>query len=328
MTTNIQLTRATKTKEHSPTMSKRRDRRRDANTDLEASGTDESYTNAPGSHSSPNQIGARRVGEHGDGNSNSITSNQNGGGKSRLGSGGSSSKLKYKSGLGSWSQAVGEAARDMEAAQRAIKNLQEIFTLHMDDLDVMDETSRRLRQIEAECKEKNEELKRQEITITTLTSMDRKMRADIDTETKQLKKGQQELEQDKAKLERRVITATAEEKHKLNSEFEGRTVQYNESHDRRMKELEDEFAQKRADTDRRQTILEAEKNQLLTTVKDQQRTIESQSCNLEAVREQYDILNRAKNTYKTDKEAVEGELQMMKKEFALETQPTAHLYAS
>ncbi|KAH6668368.1 hypothetical protein B0J14DRAFT_658287 [Halenospora varia] len=305
-------------------MPSKRNRRKEANRDWEASGTDESYTNGSGTHSVSDPVNTRGVGEQGDSNGNDHTNNQNGGGRSRQDKGGSSSQRKHKPTLGPWTQAVDEAVRDMGAAQRTINNLQEMFISHMDDLSKMDEIRRRLDQLEEENREKDDELEKQEHTISILTSMDRKARANIEQEVAQIKKDKQELEQEKAKQDRRVTMATAEERHNLNCEFEERTRQHEESHKTRMQELEDEFAQKRDENEKRATALAAEKERLSTVLKEQEKAFKAQADELEEIKEQCDVLNRAKDSYKKDKLARERELEIMKKEFALNAEPPAY----
>jgi hypothetical protein len=61
-------------------------------------------------------------------------------------------------------------------------------------------------------------------------------------------------------------------------------------------------------------------------VEEQKRKIEVQAKELENTTEQCDVLERAKNSVKEDKKALEKELGMMKKEFALNPKPKDYLY--
>lgn len=61
-------------------------------------------------------------------------------------------------------------------------------------------------------------------------------------------------------------------------------------------------------------------------MEEQERKIEVQAKELEKTTEQCDVLERAKDSVKGDKKALEKELEMMKKEFALNPRPKEYLY--
>lgn len=60
----------------------------------------------------------------------------------------------------------------------------------------------------------------------------------------------------------------------------------------------------------------------------QKKTIEVQSRELEKATEQCDVLERAKNSIKGEKRDREIEIEMLKKEFGLNSKPTEYLYAT
>jgi chromosome segregation ATPase len=295
-------------------MPRQRRRQNEANGDGETSETDENYMNASGGNSGSNRVGAREVGEHGDGNGNDHVSNNTSGGRSRQ-SRGTSSQHEYQPDLGPWTQAVHEAVQCMGAAHQAIKGLQDKFTLHADDLRMVEETRERLDQLEGECRDKDEELTRQEHTITTLTRMDQKLKDEMERKWEEIGKEKKELGQEKTKLEKRVSMATAEERHEIARK-----------HEECRKELEDEFARKREENDRRVTALEAENERLSTTVEKQERKIETQVQELKKTTEQCDVMERAKDSVKNEKLILEEELEMMKQEFALSPKSKDYLY--
>ncbi len=306
-------------------MSRQRRRQNEANRDGETSETEENYVNVSGGNSSSNRVSAGEVSEHGDGNGNDRASNNTSGGRSRQ-SRGTSSQREYQPGLGPWTQAVHETVQSMGAAHQAIKDLQDKFALHMDDLRMMAETRKRLNQLEDECRDKDDELTRQEHTITTLARIDQKTKDEIERKREEIDEEKRELNQEKAKLEKRVSAATAEERHKLNREVEALTTQHTEKYKKRREELEAEFARKKDENDRRVTALEAENERLSTAVEKQKRTIETQVKKLEKTAEQCDVLERAKDSVKRDKQALEEELEMIKKEFALSPISKDYLY--
>lgn len=297
--------------------------RKQINTVWDASGTDESDTNASDNHKIPESPAARAVDDRGNGNGQ--TDNRNGG-RSREGKRASPLHLNHKATLGPWTQAVGEAVQEMNAAQRAINNLQEMFITHVDDLNEMDEIRKRLGQAEDKGREKDEELQRLENTILTLTTMELKSKAVAESQLAQIVADRRELEQEKAKMESRITVATAEEKHRLNRDFEERMSKQDKSYETRMKELEAEFAQKSQENSKKATALEAEQGRLLTVTEQQQKTIKGQVEELERLKDQYDTLDRAKTSFKREKENLERELRTMKQDFAVDMKPVAYLY--
>jgi len=301
-------------------------RRREANRDLEASETEENYVNGSGGYGSSNRAGAGGVGEVEDDNDNDDINKNFGGGRSRRNRGGDSSQHKNKHNFGQWSEAVNKTFQSMGAAHQAIKDLQDKFKSHLDDLSMMEETKNRLRQLEEECVEKDEEIKMKEAAITTLTSMKLKAEEKIEHEKTEIEKGKKELEQDKAKQEKRITTTIAQERLKLRSEIDKLILEQDQSHEKRKTELEDEFAKQREENNRRVAALEAENKQLLTTVEQQKKIIEAQVKELGKSNEQCDVLERAKDSVKRDKLALETELEMMKTEFALSPKSKEHLY--
>jgi chromosome segregation ATPase len=291
--------------------------------DGETSEAEENYVDVSNNTSS-NGVGAGEFGERGDGNGNDRASNKTNGGRSLQSRG--TSQREYQLDLGPWTQAVHETIQSMGATHQAIKDLQDKFTFHIDGLRMVEETRKRLNQLEHECKEKDEELMMQENTITTLTRFDQKTKDELERKREKIEEEKRELTQEKGKLEKRVSMATAEEKHKLNLEVGTLRKQHTEEHKTRMKELEAEFARKKAENDRRVTALVAENGQLSTTVEKREKTVETQGKKLEKITEQCDVLERAKDSVKRDKQALEEELEMMKKEFALTPKSKDYLY--
>src|ERR1700722_2434882 len=142
-------------------MPKNKARRRAANRVLEASETQESYVNGSGGHGSGDRADARgvcEVGEVGDDNDNDDINNNIGGRRSRQNRGGDSSQHRKKHNFGQWSEAVDKTVQSMGAAHQAIRDLQDKFTSHVDDLRMMEETKNSLRQLEEECVEKDREI--------------------------------------------------------------------------------------------------------------------------------------------------------------------------
>jgi chromosome segregation ATPase len=287
--------------------------------------TDENYANGSGSNGTSNRVGTGDVSERGGVNGNDHRSNNTSSGISRQ-STGTSSQQSYQPDFGPWTQAVHEAVQSMGATHKAIKDLHEQFTLHIDDLRMIPETQKRLSLLEVECRGKDEELMMQENTITTLTRIDQKAKEDIERKRETIEKEKHELDQEKQKLEKRVDVATAEQRLILTRDFGELTKQHTESYEKLREKLEDEFARKKDENDRRVTALEAENKQLSTTVEEQKRTIDSKAKELDKSTDQCDMLKRAKDSFKRDMQALEEELENMKKEFALSPKPKNYLY--
>jgi hypothetical protein len=84
----------------------------------------------------------------------------------------------------------------------------------------MGETKDKLREVEEMCRVKDEEIKRQENTITTLNSMHLKHKRNIEHQMEEIVREKQHLDQEKAKQEKRITAALAEETLKLRKEFD------------------------------------------------------------------------------------------------------------
>ena len=234
--------------------------------------------------------------------------------------------MNHESTLGPWTQAVDEAIQGMGAVQRALGNLQGLFISHVDELGMVEETKIRLYQAEEEGKEKDKELGRHEDTIRTLTSMGQKSKAVVESQLAQIDAERLELEKEKTKTESRITLAIAEEKLRLNRNFEERVSKQEENHEARMKELENEFARKSQENSKKATALEVEHGRLLTATEQQQETIKVQVKELERLKNQLDILERAATSFRSENENLEKELGTMKKDFAVDTKSAAYLY--
>jgi hypothetical protein len=156
--------------------------------------------------------------------------------------------------------------------------------------------------------------------------MNRKTEEIIKHQKEKIEQERQELEQEKGKLDKRVTIAIAEERLKLKKEFDKLVIEHGQSYDKYKKELEDEFATQREENNRRVTALEAENEQLSTTVEKQKATVEDQAKKLEKTIEQYNVLERAKDSIKRELLDREIELDMLKREFALSPKSKEYLY--
>lgn len=306
-------------------MPNRNNRRRNTYPDWESSETDETSTNSH-NHSIADEAEAGEACEHGESNGNGYTNNNAGGARSNQGKASNASQPKHKVTLGPWTLVVSEALQSFEETQRKIDILQKVFMLHSNELKSVDETSRSLHQLEEYCKQKDEEIERHEMTIRTLMKMEAKAKAELQQESANIEKERNELKQEREKHDKRVAVVAAEEKLKVSQAIEKLMAQHEESHKKRKKELEDEAAQKRDENNGRAAAFEAERESLLTTVKEQELQIKAQAHKLKEHEEKYDLLERAKNSFRSDMEDREAKLEALKKEFALDPRPMDTLY--
>ena len=174
----------------------------------------------------------------------------------------------------------------------------------------MEETSNRLHQLEEDCREEGKESR---------------ARAKVEHEAAQVKKEKAKLQQEMEKLEKRVTLAMARERQKLNQEFDNRMRQHDKSHEKRMQGLEDTFAQRRDEIDRKAADFEAVRGRLSTAVKERDKRIETQSDELVELNERYDMLERAKNSIGKEILKRKTELALVK-EFSFDRQPVDYSY--
>lgn len=299
-----------------------RRRRREA-VDWEASGTEDNLLNAS-EGSTNNRVDTVGVGERGDDSGNDHTTIHTNGGRPRQST---ASQGTQQLSLGSWTQAVRETVQSMGATNCAIQDLQRKFESHRDELMKMDEIMSRLAVLEKECEEKDNEIVKQDNTITTLTTRNEKREANIVGREKELDRKEKELDQERVKQEKRVAAVKAEERLKLENEYNQLTEEAAQSCDKRKNELEDEYARAKVLNDRRVTALETEKQQLLQTMDDEKRRAKAQSEMLEQSTEQCDVLNRAIASVRNEMRVLEKELKLIKEDFALNSQPRGYLYA-
>jgi chromosome segregation ATPase len=296
------------------------------------------------SHSSSNRVGAGEVSEQEDRSSNDYKFVPTNGGRPQKKEV-SSAQRAHNPTLAPWAQAISEATEKLGIANRAISDLQGKFKLHMDDLRTMDETINRLKQLESSGRVKDEEITRLNHTITTLREMDGKTKAMADQKMAEIEKKKEELDQDKAKQEKRFTATIAEEKLKFQTELQKFTEEQSQTYKKRRADLEDEFSQKTKANDKTITELANEKKQLQKALEEQKKAMEEQrttmkieleerntamkfqSKKLDEYIDQCDLLRRAKDSFKSDKLAREKELEMMKEEFALNSKPKDYLYA-
>lgn len=300
-------------------------RRKEAYVDWEVSGAEENVVDASEGSGNNNGVDTLGVGERGDDSGNDRTGNHANGRRPRQST---ASQSNHQPSLGPWTEAVRQTVQSMGVTNCAIKDLQAKFASHMDDLAKMDEIMNTLTVLEKEREEKDAQIIRLENTITTLTTRDMTRDANIVGREKELDKRDKELGQEKLKQEKRVAAVIAEERLKLTNEYNELTKQLVQSCDERKKKLDDESAAAKVKNDRSVIALEDEKQQLLRKIEEENRTVKAQSEKLKHIIEQCDVLERAKNSVKSEMRVLNMELGQIRKLFALESKSKEYLYAT
>jgi hypothetical protein len=105
----------------------------------------------------------------------------------------------------------------------------------MNDLRMMEETKECFRQLKEECSKKDGEIRRQADTITTLSSMKRRIEEKIERQKEEIEQEKQKRKEDKAKSGKKVAAAVAEEKLKLGAEFDKLLTEHGQSYNKSKK---------------------------------------------------------------------------------------------
>lgn len=305
-------------------MPKDKRRRKAVSCDGDAIGTKENPVNGSGSIDGTNyRVSA--INERERDNGNDHVPDQVNGARPRQSK---ASRENRQSSLGPWTQAVREVIQSMGVTHRAINDLEDRFKSYMDDLLDVDETKNTLIELKGECSEKDNQIKVLESTIDTLRSMDSKEKAHIDQNWAEIQTKTAELKEEKLKQDKRNAAITAEDRLKLQNDFEERTTKHDRDHRERTKKLQDEFARGKEDMHRTVSDLKTENQKLVATVEEQENSIKVLSKKLEDVLKECDAWKRATDSVKQEKQEVDKKLQMIREEFALDSRPSGYLYAS
>ena len=305
-------------------MPSKRHRRRNAHEGWEPSETDESFTSGhEHTRNIPKDTGG--TSQYIDTQGYSFASNQADGGRSSEVNGNHAPHLLQKSTLESCTLAIGATMASLQKTQDFSNNLQKLFKQHVSELKSVDETSRKFRELKEECERKEEELANFEKTINTLTSMQNREKDLVEQEKAQLQKERSEVQHSKEKQEKRLQLELAQAKKEVEQQYEKLMKQHNEAHEKRTQELENEFAEKQLALTRKEEDFESQKDRLSSTVIEQDSRIKTQATALDKLKEKYEILKRAMNSYRDEKSTLEAELDAMKKEFALDPPPLEDL---
>ena len=301
-------------------MPKGKRRQRALSWDGEVSGTEDNSVNGAGSTN--NRVGTMGVSKHkNDSCDNHAAQPVNG----TILHGNGVSQDSSQLGLGPWTQAVSEAVQSMGEAQRALKELQDKFRHHADDLKEVDGTKHDLTQLERVCSEKEDEIKKQANTIATLRKMDSAEKAKIDQAWKEIQAKTEQLKEEKDKQDKRFAMVAAEDRHRLQSEFEERVKKHEQERKERKKELEDRFARAKDEMHKTVSGLKAENQKLVATVEEHEKHLKVLSKKLEEATQECDAWRRATDSVKQEKREVDQKLELITEELALNSKPSEYL---
>jgi chromosome segregation ATPase len=256
---------------------------------------------------------------HGSGNDyghNHSTSNSSGNRRNR-GTTGSQSNLD----LGPFTETATEAIYHMSAAYKVLQALSESYKEHVRGIEEVSTTQARCIELEKMCKIQKDR-------IRVLKEMGEEKEAEFAQEMEDIKKERAGLEAEKKKFEeqkenadKRARTQEAEQKNKQENELEKLKKDQEKHYDNLKQQLQQDIKKKEDEAKKRMTNLEAANKTLSEQVEAQKAKIEAQEVESTNAQEEYDILRRAKDSFKEEKQKLAKHLKMLEDDFALTSQP-------
>jgi chromosome segregation ATPase len=226
--------------------------------------------------------------------------------------------------LGPHTQATSEVIQHMSETYQAFRTLSDSYKKHMRDIQEIPKIQERCIELEKQCEDMKEHIKRQKITIDTLKEMSREREDDVKQYIADIKKEREGLEAEKKKfdrqkenVEKRIKVQEAEEKKRQDKELEKLKTEQDNQYEN-LKEMLEQGVKKREDEiKKRLTDLEADNGTLTKELNVQKGQVEEQRVWLANAKDEYDVLRRAKNSFKEEKEKLETQLKKIENEFAL-----------
>jgi chromosome segregation ATPase len=299
-------------------MPKNKDEQVEVNGDGGRIGIDNSRGTGPSGSSNNSGIGSA----NGSGNdyghkhskSNSIDNRHDGG----------NTESQLSLNLGPHTQATSEVIQHMSETYKAFRTLSDSYKKHIRDIEEIPKIQERCIELEKQCEEMGEHIKRQKNTITILKEMSREREDEVEQNIAKIRKEREGLEAEKKKfdrqkenVEKRIKMQEAEEKKRQDKELEKLKTEQ-EKHYENLKEMLEQDVKKREDEiEKRLTNLEADNGALTKELNVQRGQVEEQRVRLANAKDEYDVLRRAKNSFKEEKEKLETQLNKIENEFAL-----------
>jgi chromosome segregation ATPase len=244
------------------------------------------------------------------------TSNSSGNRRNR-GTTGSQSNLS----LGPFTETASKAIDHMSTAYKALQALSESYKEHVRDIEEVSTTKARCIELENMCKIQKDR-------IRVLKEMGEEKEEEFAQEMEDIKKERAGLEAEKKKFEEQKANADkrariqeAEQKNKQENELEKLKKDQDKHYNNLKQQLEQDIKKKEDEAKKIMTDLEAANKTLSEQVEAQKAKIKAQEVKLTNAQEEYDILRRAKDSFKEEKQELAKHLKMLEDDFALTSQP-------
>ncbi|KAH6664029.1 hypothetical protein B0J14DRAFT_644456 [Halenospora varia] len=228
--------------------------------------------------------------------------------------------------LGAYTDAANTAVQSMLATQDTMKSLADLYTIHLEGIRQIDEIQARSHNLEEQCRDKDEKIKKQDTTIDTLWAKTRHQEELVVKERKNLVEERRVLEEDKKKAEKDKATAAkrlkaqeAEQENKLQKEFEKRQAKLEKQFKDREQELERGMQKREDESKHRLATLEADNTALLKKTENLEKKNKEHKATITKAEDAYDDLVRVKDSHKEQARRFEIKLKAMEDEFGLTT---------
>jgi chromosome segregation ATPase len=228
------------------------------------------------------------------------------------------------SNLDPFTQAAKTTVRHLSETQAAIQSLSDMYAKHASDVEQIAEIQRRLSELEKECREKDEKIRKQKDGLIVI------LEAGRDKEDK-LKEREQDIIQDRKALdleredfarsrdnaEKRSKMLEAERQRKQDEELKTLKAAQERELEHEMERLGQE--RDRLDNDYRKTLtdLKADMAKLSEDLKVEKKRNEESRGDLASAEAKCDDLNRVKDSFKQETKELKMRLKAMENEFGL-----------
>jgi chromosome segregation ATPase len=297
-------------------MQKNKNGQADANGDGDRGGIENSRGSGRSGNSTSN--GIKNVTESGSNNGHKNSKSNNSGNRQ---SGGSTESQAYLN-LGPFTQASRDAIRHMSEAHESLKHVSELFAKHTSDIEEISKIQQNSKELEKQCKERDEKIKMQWGVINGLRTMGSEKEQEMTEDMAKIEKEREQLEADKKKFdqqkenaEKRIKILEAEQKNKQDKELGKLKAEQETKFGDLKQRLEKNLKKKEDDNSNRLTELDAAIGALSKELEEKKEKITQQQANLTKEKEKYEDLVIVRNSFKEENKKLEMRLKMMEDEF-------------
>ncbi|KAF8847043.1 hypothetical protein BDZ45DRAFT_682127 [Acephala macrosclerotiorum] len=228
-----------------------------------------------------------------------------------------------------YTSALWQATQAIEAAQKKVENVNDLYIAHAKEIEKVPEVHRRLAKLYDECVYKDRRIKQQKNTIVELQleSKDKeadlaKRKAELEEDAEKLRVEKEEQVKKAQKAEKSIDIRKAELKHKMQKELADLKEEQDKDYNSRLNELEDTRRTQGDEWKNKLNILEADNKKLLGDLKMREKKIEDLEEQLKKTEDRLEDSEAAKTLYKKQKEDLEARYNEVQNEFGLTTQTT------